>query len=254
MVAVAECDGDGELAIFGDVDLAHQSEVAVKRLTEVPGHAHVRGEILKAVAGADVAATGAGETAIRTERQRDVVLPRENAALPGDAERTCRVAVTASIEMRSQQSVTLEPRQDAFVAFDLDVHQHHGMMRIGDELLGNGVASAKIVGDDAHRQRVVVNVVEVVLEVALLFVEERLLVGEEEFHVAGLRAIDGGIINFVQRAVRRGCPDAAGGCVSGKNCVFLARSPTWFEAGSAKCWSIIVKPVVRSVQSTHAGY
>ena len=61
VVAVAERDGDGELAAFGDVDLAHQREVAVHGLAEVPGHAHVRAEVLVAVARAHISAAGAGE-------------------------------------------------------------------------------------------------------------------------------------------------------------------------------------------------
>jgi hypothetical protein len=36
VVAVAEGDGDGELAVNGDVDLAHDGDVAVERLAEVP--------------------------------------------------------------------------------------------------------------------------------------------------------------------------------------------------------------------------
>ncbi len=43
VVAVAECNGDGELAVEGDVDLAHDGDVAVERLTELPGHLHVGG-------------------------------------------------------------------------------------------------------------------------------------------------------------------------------------------------------------------
>ena len=60
MVAVAERDGDGELAVRGDVDLAHDGDVAVERLAELPVHLHVGGEVLVAVAGADVAAGRSG--------------------------------------------------------------------------------------------------------------------------------------------------------------------------------------------------
>ena len=60
VVAVAERDGDRELASAGDVDLAHDGDVAVERLAEVPGHALVVAEVLIAVTGADIAATGCG--------------------------------------------------------------------------------------------------------------------------------------------------------------------------------------------------
>ena len=41
VMVVAERDGDGELARAGDVDFAHDGDVAVERLAEVPGHAVV---------------------------------------------------------------------------------------------------------------------------------------------------------------------------------------------------------------------
>ena len=86
MVAVTKRNRDGELASFGDIDLAHEGDVAVERATKVPGHAQMRGEIRVAVAGADIAATGAGEAAVGTEGEGDVVLPGKDAAVTGDVE------------------------------------------------------------------------------------------------------------------------------------------------------------------------
>src|SRR5271163_3638746 len=75
VVAIAKRDGDGELAILRDVDLAHHRDVAIERLTEAPGHVHMRAEVLIAVAGADVAGARTREAAVGAEGQRDVVLP-----------------------------------------------------------------------------------------------------------------------------------------------------------------------------------
>ena len=127
-------------------------------------------------------------------------------------------------------------------------------MGVGDEFLGDGVAAAEVVGDDADGEGVLVDVVEVVLEVALFFMEEGLLVGEEEFHVAGLGMVDGGVVDLVERAVGGGEPDAAGRGVRGADGVFFAGSPAGFKAGGAEGWPVVVEPVVVLVQSTHAVY
>ena len=41
------------------------------------------------------------------------------------------------------------------------------MVRVGEELLGDGVAAAEVGRHNADRQRIAIDVVEVVLEVAL---------------------------------------------------------------------------------------
>ena len=125
------------------------------------------------------------------------------------------------------------------------------MVGVGDELLGDGVAAIEVAGDDADGERVGVDVVEVVLEVALLFVEEGLAVGEEELHVAGLGAVDGGVVDLVEGAVGDGEPDAAGGGVGGGDGVFFAGGPAGFEAGSTKGWAVVVQPAVGGGENTH---
>ena len=112
MMAVAEADGDGELAAMSDVDLSHDGDVAVERLAELPVHGHVGGEVLKAVAGADVAAGGAGESATDAHGEREVALPGEQAALAGDLDGAAGVARAAAVEMRREQGVALEAGED----------------------------------------------------------------------------------------------------------------------------------------------
>ena len=124
------------------------------------------------------------------------------------------------------------------VAGDLDVHQHGGTVRVADELLGDGVAAVGIGGDNPDGRSVGMDVVQVVVEVALLFVAEGLAVGEEQLHVAGLRAVDGGVVDLVEDAVRDGEPDAAGGGIGGGDGILLAGGPARFEAGRAECGSL----------------
>ena len=92
---------------------------------------------------------------------------------------------------------------------------------------------------------------EVVLEVAFFFAAEGFAVGEEEFHVAGLGAIDGGVVDLVEDAVGDGEPDAAGGGVGGGDGVFSARGPTGCEAGCAKGWTLVFEPAVERDGITH---
>ncbi len=104
---------------------------------------------------------------------------------------------------------------------------------------------------DADGEGVGVDVVEVVLEVALLFAEEGLAVGEEELHVAGLWTVDGGVVDLVEGAVGGGEPDAAGGGVGGGDGVFLAGAPAGFESGCAEGGALVVEPAVEGNGIAH---
>jgi len=253
-MAVAERDGDGELAGFRDIDLAHDGEISVERLSEVPGHFAVGDDVLIAIAGADVTAAGARESAVGSEGERNIVLPCHDAAAAGDADRACGIPYAPAVEVRGHERVTFQLREQGFVALNFYVHQHDRVVRVGEELLGDGVAAAKVGRHDANRQRIAIDVVEVVLEVALFFMEKCFAVGEQQLHVAGLRTVDGGVINLVQRPVRDGEPDAAGGGIRSGDRVFPARSPTGFEAGGSEGRAIVVQPAIRIVQCAHARY
>ena len=75
------------------------------------------------------------------------------------------------------------------------------MVRVSDEFLGHGVTAAEVVRDHANGERIVIDVVEVVLEVAFFLMHEGFAVGEQQFHIADLRTVDGGVVDLVQRAV-----------------------------------------------------
>ncbi len=251
MVTVSQRDRNRELAVFGYINLTHQSDVAVQRLPEVPLHTHMRGEVLVPIARAHIAAARAREAAVSTERQRHIILPREDAAVPRDVERARRIPCSPAIQMRCQQRIALQPRQDLLVAFYLHVHQHNGVMRIGDEFLRDFVPPANISGDYTNGKRVLIDVVEVIVQVPLIFVEKSLLVREQKFHVAGLGMVDRRVINLVERTVRGGEPDTTGGGIGRAHRIFLARSPTRFKPRGAKCWSIVIEPSIVLTQSAH---
>src|ERR1035438_10271822 len=62
-----------------------------------------------------------------------------------------------------------------------------------------------------NAQRLWMNVLELREQIALLFVNERLPVRDQELHVPHLGLVDGGVVDLVENAVRAGEPDAAGG-------------------------------------------
>src|ERR1700729_158460 len=128
------------------------------------------------------------------------------------------------------------------------------MMRVGDELLGDRVASVDVGGGDANRESVVVDVLKLVLEVSLLFAAECFAVGEEQFHVTRLRAVDGRVVNLVECSMRYREPDAAGGCIGSRDGVFAAGGPARFDTGGTESGTIIIEPAVRGNKFTHLAY
>ena len=96
--------------------------------------------------------------------------------VPGDVDGAGGVARAAAVEMRSQQRIDLEPRQQVRIAFQAHPLQHHGVVRVADDLLGERVAALGIAIDVADPERLGVDVLEGRFQVALLFVEEGLAV------------------------------------------------------------------------------
>ena len=74
--------------------------------------------------------------------------------------------------------------------------------------------------------------------------DEGLAVGEEELHVADLRAVDGGVIDLVEDAVGAGKPDAAGGGVGGADGVFNTGGPARLEARRTEGFALLVQPTI----------
>src|SRR6185437_5178467 len=124
-------------------------------------------------------------------------------------------------------------------------------MRIADELLRNGIAAFGIGSNDANGRGVRMNVVQIILKVALLFMQKGLTVGEDQLHVTSLRMIDRRVINLVEDTVRKGVPDAARSGIRSGNGIFLAGGPAGFETGSAKRSSLIVEPAVGGCEIAH---
>ncbi len=182
-------------------------------------------QVAPAVARAHKPATDARKAATGAHGQRPLVLPRQQHLVPGHIQRARRVPGAAAIEVRSQQRVNLQPRYQVLVPFQPHAHQQHAVVRVADDLLGQRVAAVGIAIDVANPQRLRMDVLECREQVALLLVDERLAVGHQELHVPHLGAVDRGVVDLVQNAVRAGEPDPARRRVGRSHRVLHARGP-----------------------------
>ncbi len=138
----------------------------------------------------------------------------------------------------------MQPREQLLIALQSHVHQHHRAMRVADHLPYQRVTALAIAIVDADGKPVGIDVVELVNQIAPLFMEERLPIGDQELHVASLRAIDGRAVDFVEDSVRDREPDLAGDRIGRADGVFGAGRPARFEAGRAEGQPLAVQPSV----------
>ncbi len=248
-MSLAEPEGHGELprTVYTRVrqrQLAHQGNVAAGGRPELPVHAKVIHQVAPAVACAHKSATHAGEPATGRQSQRPLIFPRQKYLLAGNVERARIVARSTIVKVWSQQGIDLQPRQQVLVSLELYMRKDHAMMRVADDLLGQLVAPLGIAVHIAHPQRLRVDVLEGRLQVALLLVDERLPVRNQEFHVADLGSVNGGVVDLVEDAVRAGEPHPACGRVGGAHRIFYARGPTRLQAGATERLALLLEPQV----------
>ena len=107
--------------------------------------------------------------------------------------------------MRGEEGEDLEGVQEFFAAvgagFETDVHEDDAMVRVADDFFDELVAALAVAVGVADAERVGVDVFKAGQEVALFFMDEARAIGDEQLHVAGLGMIDGGVVDFVERAV-----------------------------------------------------
>ena len=227
------------------IDLAHHRNVAVHRRTELPIHLEVLLQVLPAVARAHKPAAHAHEPATCRHRQRPLVLPCQQNLVSSEVERPRRVTSAAAIQMRRQQRVHLQSRNQIRASLQAHVLQHHPVVRIADDLLGHAVAPVGVAVHVAHPQGRRVDVLETRLQVTLFLVHKRLAVGDQELHIPRLRMIDGGTVDLVKNSVRARDPDAARCRVGRHHRVLQARRPPRFDARRAKRLALLLKPPIQ---------
>jgi len=227
VMARADAHADGELdlalgTLGVQVYLAEHGDVAAGGRSKFPVHPEVVHEVAPAVACAYEAAADAGEAVRGSHGQRPFVFPGEYCFVSCKIDCAGGVAGATSIEVRGQQRVDLQTREQGRIALNADICEDNGVVRIADDFLGQLVAALGIGVDIANAEGFRVDVFEGGLEVAFFLVNEGLAVGNEELHVADLGAVDGGVIDLIQDAMAACKPDAAGGCVGGSHRIFDA--------------------------------
>ena len=227
VMAFANADGHGELTrpIFAGslkINLADQREIAAGGRTELPLHAKMLHHVTPAVARSDKAATDAREAATGSHGQRPAVLPPQQHLVAGNIHGARGVARTSTVEVGRQERIYAEPRQQFRMSLEANIGEHHRVVRVADNLLGQAVTPVRIAVDITDPQGFRVEVFEGREQVALLFMGKGLAVGDQELHVPDLGAVDGGVVDLVQDAMGTGKPHPAGGRVGGAYGVFHA--------------------------------
>src|ERR1700678_1693266 len=118
------------------------------------------------------------------------------------------------------------------------------MVRIGNDLLDNFIAALRVRVGEPHRGSTRIDIFENPFQITLFFVDEGFAIREQELHIPGLRAVNGGIVDFVQNAMRDGVPDAAGSRVRHANRVFSRRGPARLCPGCSEGSALTLNPAV----------
>ena len=119
--------------------------------------------------------------------------------------------------------------------FHFGVHQQDRLVRIGEDIFYNAIATSRLRIRETVKKAIALRVLDRVSQVAFFLVAKRLAVSYEKLKVACVRLIDVRIINLVQDAVAQGKPNAATGMISCAYAFFGARSPARLDSRCAKC-------------------
>src|SRR5690242_1025115 len=104
--------------------------------------------------------------------------------------------------MGCQQRVYSQAIHPCNGRFNPQMNEHARLMRVRYNLFDQPIPSSAVGALDAVAKSVLLDIRNRTLEVALLFMEERFPVRDEELHITHLWTIDRGVIDFVQNAVR----------------------------------------------------
>ncbi len=247
VASLADADRHRELArgsgfVLCAADFAHRRHVAIRGGPKLPIHFEVLHQVLPAVARTHKPATQAAETAARTHCQRPLVLPRQHCLA------LCKIhclrcfSRAAAIQVRRQQGIDPQARQQILAPLQPHVHHHHAVVRIADDLFGEGIPAPGIAVYIAHSKRLRMQVLKDRLHVALLFVRKGLAIANEKLHVAHLSKVNRQVINLVQNLVRAGEPHAARSPICRAYRILHARSPSWLHTGASKGLALLLKP------------
>jgi hypothetical protein len=192
----------------------------------------VVGEVLPSVGRPDVTARTMNEWRSRRHRKPYPVLVGREKLPSRDSRDVAIVAPSPDLQMGRDERVNMEPAQQVgVVAFEARVDQHTRLMRVGDELHHELVATLSVTVDDPDAESVLAQVLDIRLHVAMGVVEEGFAVADEQLGVANLRAVQRGEIDLAEDAIGHREPYAARRRVCGPDYVLGAMRPSGLDTG-----------------------
>jgi len=115
------------------------------------------------------------------------------------------------------------------------MHENHRTVRIGEDVLNDPVAPVPLGIGDAVENTIAFRVFDPVIQVALFLVAKCFTVADQELKIAGIRLVNGRVIDFVDDAMAEREPDPATRVISGAETFLGAGSPAWLDSGRAEC-------------------
>ena len=167
-------------------------------------------------------------------------LGRQNAA-PGCFHDVTTVSPPSDLQVRSAQGIEAKLRQKLRITLQLGMLENTREVRVRDDLLFNLVAAVRIGVHDAIGQRIRPGALHLRLEVALLFMEETLPIGDQILKVTNLGPVNCGVISFGDNAIPKSEPEATGGSVGGPYALLSSLRPSRLNTRPAKSNSIATK-------------
>ena len=156
----------------------------------------------------------------------------ENPAPPGIHD-VAVVAVTADLLVRRQQCKEPQLGEHRRIRLQARMHEHTGLMWVGDHLLDNAEAPLRIGVDDTKPKNAGLDALQRVVQLAFI-VEQSLPIGDQVLQVSDLRPVDRRVVHLVEDALGNGEPAPAQGRVRGPYTVLVAAGPARFDPGTAE--------------------
>ena len=226
MEAVAEREPHRELPAVAQVQLAGEGDISVHGPVELPVHPIIDGEVRPPVALAYVAAGETREGDGGGQREPDPVLLGGEDIPARDFHHAGVVPQPPHSEVGGAQGVESEPFQERFTPREGRVHEEARQVRVGEDLLDDGVAALRVGVRDPVPKDMMGESFRRGTEMALLLVEEALPVRDKELEIPELRPIHGRVVDFGNDPVPEGEPEPAGAGVGRADAVFCAVGPT----------------------------
>ncbi len=232
--APAERQREGERLLGGDRELADQRYVAVGRRVELPGHLQVLGEVGPAVAPSHEPAGAAEERRRGAEGERDPGLLGGQDVPAGDRAPGRGVPRAAAVQVGGGEDE--HPELPLPLGGDIDPHplEQGGQMRRREDLLVDRVAALRVPGRHAESKRVPPEPTHGRLQLALLLVEERTAVGDQELEVPQLRPVDRREVHLGDDPTPEREPETAVGGVGGPDAVLVRPCPPGRYSGRSE--------------------